>query len=329
MNVSFPWKKNVFAVSTNILATVRGFKTHDCVAACVQRVRFSDLQRGRFAHLGIVWTDSGLVVPPEALPSAENGRYSKKNVLGYEEVFTDLPKTNKEWSLYTPNFGDWSKGGHDITISKDVYQRATYAPQLLPIRMELLAENVLKTEYTIKFSVGEVLDRQAASFQYHLLFDINLLQENTGNHNVYESGTTSEDYLKTLYVNWEILPPGERDQNITRIMTGLNVTDPKLLAKIVDRYEFLLKLHPRHFVKGANGFHNYFGAQFADDLVVFENIEYGNAVYVMFEEWAQLSKLSRTELLTSHLDHIVRIPHTKSWKGRVSHEVAKYLHKRR
>lgn len=60
----------------------------------------------------------------------------------------------------------------------------------------------------------------------------------------------------------------------------------------------------------------YFGAQFADDVVVFENINFGNAAYVLYEGWKEMSKLSRTELLRDE-NSFDRIVHSKGWEKRL------------
>ena len=65
------------------------------------------------------------------------------------------------------------------------------------------------------------------------------------------------------------------------------------------------------------------------DLVVFENIEYGNALYVMFDDWHELSKKSRIELLSSKTAKFIRIPHTKTWKHRLRSIINKEMQKRK
>lgn len=82
-------------------------------------------------------------------------------------------------------------------------------------------------------------------------------------------------------------------------------------------------------VETTNEFRRYFGAQFAHDLVAFENIEYGNAIYVMFDDWEELSKKSRTELLSSRIHNFKRIPHTITWKRRLRQLIMEELLERR
>ena len=51
-----------------------------------------------------------------------------------------------------------------------------------------------------------------------------------------------------------------------------------------------------------------------NDVVVLENIRSGNAIYVFYQDWKTLSKLSRTELMKRKSEDMIRIPHMGNWK---------------
>ena len=79
-----------------------------------------------------------------------------------------------------------------------------------------------------------------------------------------------------------------------------------------------MSLKPAKLVYGLSGFERYFGGLIKDDLVVFENIEYGNAIYIMFENWRELSQKTRTELLSGRFGrNFERVMHGSGWKGKV------------
>lgn len=141
------------------------------------------------------------------------------------------------------------------------------------------------------------MTRSDPNFLPNLLENLNLLQENVGIADVFPANAAISDYLSTIRVNWEILPPGDRDRNIARMLSGTVAPSPEARRRFEERYDLLAELVPIAFINGTGGFSRYFGAKFADDLVVLENVEYGNAIYVMFEEWETLSQRSRTELL--------------------------------
>lgn len=89
------------------------------------------------------------------------------------------------------------------------------------------------------------------------------------------------------------------------------------------RYDFFISLKPKKLVFGSSGFRRYFGALLEDDLVVFENIQYGNAVYVLFDNWEELSKRSRIDLLSGRYGtDFKRVIHSSGWKGEVRAIVA-------
>ncbi|MFB7031234.1 MULTISPECIES: hypothetical protein, partial [unclassified Streptomyces] len=74
-------------------------------------------------------------------------------------------------------------------------------------------------------------------------------------------------------------------------------------------------------IYGTSGFQRYLGAQFASNLVVFENVRYGNALYVMYERWEDLSKKSRLELLSGPARGFERILHRQGWEGKLRYAV--------
>ncbi len=206
----------------------------------------------------------------------------------------------KIWTFETPNWGDWSKGSHDIVFTKEVYQR-TFPPTQgsgHSSRTYWRGSDCWCGDRQISPSMSHYLEK-IPHFYSQLLFDLNILQENIGICDLYESDETIDTYLRSLYVNWEILPPGESEETINRIIGIVGDSDPVTRAIIADRYAVLASLQPRHLITGQSGFARYFGAQFADDLVVFENLRYGNAIYIMFDDWQVLSQKSRIELLES------------------------------
>ncbi len=319
--------KNYRTVPERITAKLKTIKSTSVVTACLLKLSKADIKVGKFAHLGIVLKNDEPHYPKSVMPRYDVGRTSKINAEGQEVVRKDLPMVTKSYSIETPNYGDWSKGSHEITRDRDVYQREHIPPSENEIQIELTGKEGAGEVYVFRFVVSEVMDKNAKKFQKRLLFNLNLLLENVGNTDVFASDATIGDYLRTLYVNWEILPPGERESNIKRILANVP-DDPEIKKKVLDRYDFLEKLKPEAFIQGHGGFRRYFGAKFSDSLVVFENVEYGNAIYVMFAEWEQESKRSRQELLASGQEGktFVRIPHVQQkWKKEVKEILVKRL----
>jgi len=311
--------KNFRKIPEAILDKIERLKKDSLVAACVRKVPASVIRRGDFEHLGIVLKGTKIEFRESQVPPFDQGKYSKLNVEGEEIVRNDLPLETHSHTVEAPDWGRRGYGTHPVELPHKAYPREHIPPTENEIAIELLGkEDEHEPVFVLKFVVSEVMDRSKRKFQKRLLFNLNLLLENAGAADVFQSDAKFEDYMKTLYVHWEILPPGERDANIAKILQHLPDT-PEVRKKILDRYEFLEKLNPENFVQGLGGFKRYFGAKFSDRLVVFENMEYGNAVYAMFADWKDQSKKTRQELLASGREgkDFIRVPHLKGWKSKV------------
>lgn len=318
--------KNYRKVPEWITAKLDMLNSPFVVAACAQKLPKAEIEAGKFTHLGITLEKGDIVCVKSFMPKYDAGRASKKNVEGEEIVLRDLPMVTKTFVVETPNYGDWSNGSHEVSMEREVYQREHVPPSENEISVELVGKEEADDNYIFRFAVTEVMDTKAGDFENRLLFNLNLLLENVGAADVFASEATMQEYLKTLFVNWEILPPGEREGNINRILSNLP-EDPDIKKKVMDRYDFLAKLRPEAFIHGHGGFKRYFGAKFSDALVVFENVEYGNAIYVMYADWKEKSQQSRQELLATGQEGktFTRIPHRERWKKEVQELLKKHL----
>jgi hypothetical protein len=312
-------KKNFRKIPGWILDRIQQFHGDDVVVACLQQVSIQELLAGRFRHLGITVVD-GVPALAEAkiLPPRASGRFSRFNREGRELVRRDLAKVKKAYTWEVPNFGDAGRGYHDITHWRLVYPREFEAPREFTIDIEQLpGTEGAATTFLLKFTVGEVINRRAPDFHRCLLYSINLLQENAGSVNVFEPNAGAAELLKTVSVDWELLPPGVRsDLLVDRLTVGARSSSEQVRRKIEARRKLLTEFSPTSWIVGSSGFRRYFGAKFRDDLVVFENVDYGNAIYVMYKDWQELSKLSRIAIQEQRTGFI-RIVHRHGWEARL------------
>jgi hypothetical protein len=315
------WQKNFRKIPPEIAQKIKGFKTKSVVVGCVARLSELDIGKGVFRHLGIAIEKGKLIYPGSIVPQADAGRYSNSNANGHDVVRKDLPMITKTYSFDAPNYGDWANGSHEVSWDKPVYQRQFVPPAENEIRIELVGEDRDGDGrgFVLRFTVDQPLTIGDKRFRGELFRLLNLLQESVGSADVFPSDAKLEDYLRTIYVNWEILPPGERDNNIAKITAAITNADEEARKRIVDRYDFFDKMKPEALIQGQGGFRRYFGAKFSDELVAFENMEYGNAVYVMRKDWKEASKKTKQELLASGRDgkDFFRVVHTKGWKSQV------------
>ena len=316
-------KKNLIKIPSQILNRIQTFDQDDVVVAIVKFVQQSDLYK--YLHLGLKLVEGNLIIPPPTIPNPEAGRYSRANVEGYEKVRRDLPKISKTFSYDAPDWGDWSNGSHLVTWSREVYKKDFYPPKEVELSITLIEKK--ETGYILKFAIEQVINRRTENFEHELLYNLNILQENIGATNVYKSITTLAEYATTVHIDWIILPPGTVDEVIRGMLQGKYRITPDEEAVMRERVKLISTLNPKVYIAGSDGFLRYFGAKFGDDFVVFENVHYGNAIYVMYDSWEFLSKKSRIDLLNSPREGFDRIEHRDGWEDKLSFLVKQYQEK--
>ena len=131
-------------------------------------------------------------------------------------------------------------------------------------------------------------------------------------------------YEKDPYVKvpWKILPQG--DYKSERIIEHFQKIQESDLSKKIDLERLILlnSLKPTRCYIGVDEFSGYIVFAFdSTKKFVFENPNSGNAIYIIDGNWQELSKLSKTELLTTKSVNVKRIIHKGNWFKRLK----KYL----
>jgi hypothetical protein len=310
-------KKGFRKIPEGLLSKVAALAVDDVVVACVKRLEPGQI--ASYAHLGLKLLASGqLDIPAPFVPPPSHGRASHTNVNGRVVIRKDLPKVYKTFTIEVPNWGDWSNGSHDLDQTRLVYERDFIPPKDLTLSIERIGLSTSSTGFILKFTIDQVISKAAEDFEEDFLYNLNLLQENVGTADVFASNTSHTEFEVTIHVDWELLPPGNLDEIVRRMLDGKRPVSEQQRTQIRERLAVLGKLNPRRYIAGTSEFLRYFGAQFEDNFVVFENITYGNAMYVMYEDWEALSKRSRIDLLKGPRDGFDRVVHTDGWGDRVA-----------
>lgn len=308
------WKRNLNQIPSAVKAKLAAPSKGRFLAGVVKTIPTTELRNGTFAHIGVGQVNGEFVFLDHVLPPAAMGRYSTRNREGWTVVHRDLPKVSETRYIETPNFGDWSRGSHTIALKREVFQRDYVDPPECKILVELLNQG--ETEAIFKFVVDIPLDPTESSFDEQLLFALNLLQENVGAADVLPADATTESLLSTLGLEWKIFPPGTADEVVRRVVAAMRSPSAEQQKLVRERVVMFNALRPQQFLQGQGGLNSYVGALFADDLVVFENVRYGNALYVLFEDWADVSKRSRIDLLRARNVKFERFVHSPGWQKR-------------
>ena len=308
------WKRNLNQIPAALKTKLAAQPRAEFVAGIVKAIPMAALEGRTFAHLGIGIVNGELSHLPRVLPPVAMGRYSAKNQEGWVVVHRDLPMITETFYFEVPNYGDWSNGSHTISQDREVYQKDYIDPPNCEFLIELLHKG--ETEAVFKIVVDMFLDRNADSFDTQLLFALNLLQENLGGADALPASAKADQLLSTLGLEWQIFPPGTADDVVRRAIAGMRRPNADQQERVRERVAMFNGLQPKHFLHGQGGLSSYVGALFADDLVVFENVRYGNALYVLFADWTEVSKRSRIELLRAHDVKFERFVHSPGWQER-------------
>lgn len=328
MKKKFPWKQSFRDIPPLITAELNRIGSDIIIVAATKKIPTSDIKKGLYDHLGLQHDGAKTSVVTCIVPQATVGKYSDRNLNGYVIKRTDLPKITKTFSWETPNFGDASTyGTHTHHQDRLVYQLQAFEPRNYQIKIEILNDPTVDT-VLVKFEVDQPLDRSAAGFDDELFFCLNLLQENVGDSGVYQSNATREDFIGTVRLDWEIFPPGHATQLIASMSRGRVNLTPERKGAIESRLKLFEKFPVKKLIKGSNNFGSYVGALYFDDLVVFENMNYGNALYVLYDNWEDISKRSRLELLRGTTKSFDRFVHADGWVDRFEEHIKAELRKR-
>lgn len=307
------WKKGFRALPHAIRAEIDRIAGTDIKVLAGKRVSAADVAAGTYAHLGLTAETLEVGRKWEVVPSVDAGTTSKRNSEGWTVTRKDLPKYKKYFYRDIAIYGDAARNGWTTAaIPRDVYETDSYPPYLFQIEV-FVQEALDDARFGIVFSVDEVFSKQSASFEEDLLFAINLLQENTGVSGVVAA--ENPDFVFTSQLRWDVFPPGQIADLAMRIQQN-GGRNPPDLAKITERLELFEQFQPVEYLKGLGGNDHYIGAKYAENLVVFENMRHGNALYVLYDDWAMLSQKPRSEILKLPTSKFDRIIHAEGWTNR-------------
>ncbi|MBC2663490.1 hypothetical protein H7F50_17250 [Novosphingobium flavum] len=315
----FPWKSNYRQIPSFVQIALSEIDGDLIAVSASKKINRREVEAGQYAHVGLSADGSAIIANGPTQPHADAGKWSARNAYGWDRKREDWPMVQKTWTFESPNFGDGARNGWTMrSWSKDVYQHQIFEPQGMTIEASVL-EDKGGEQVVVKFALTPILSRGMAEFDLMLLWALNVLQENTGVTGVFASDATREEYISTITLDWQIFPPGTADEVVLRLLGTAHPTNiPDFEKHVRERVLLFENFEPKAYIRGQGGFGSYFGAQFADDLVVFENLKYGNAVYLLYQNWDEASQRSRLDLLRDQDAHFDRVVHTDGWQDRLT-----------
>lgn len=317
------WKKSFKSLPPQISAELERLGSENVKVLAGKLISVQDVADGSYAQLDLTPNTLEVGRSWQVVPPAGFGKQSKKNAEGWVHVRRDLPKFKKYSYRDIQNFGDASRNGWStVAIPREVYERDEYPPYLFHLEV-FVKEQKGNGKFGVVFSIDEIFLTKSPKFESDILFAVNLLQETSGVSGVVAA--EDPDFVFTDSLDWEIFPPGDLDDVIARLCSGRMALKSD---SVRERLELFQQFQPTEYLRGLGGNDYYIGAKYADDLVVFENLKYGNALYALYKEWRELSQQPRSELLKLRTSQFDRIVHTQGWETRFALMMQTELKKR-
>lgn len=319
------WKKSFRSIPASIEARIAKMESKHVQILAGKAISLDDIDAGEYEHLALTTENLKLGNRWDILPDPTTGRTSTRNLEGWEIIRKDLPKYKKYFYQDIPIYGDAARNGWaTAAIPREVYHRDQIPPYLLQLKI-FIQENLDQNRFGVVFSIDQVFDRDSPTFLEDILFGLNLIQENTGVIGIVPA--ENPEYAFTTTLKWSVFPPGDVEKLATAWL-GEKVEGERR-DTVLERLQLFEQFKPVEYLKGMGGNDHYVGAKFADDLVAFENLKYGNALYVLYENWEELSRRSRSELLKLPHSHFDRIVHVEGWEQRFAVLMQKELKDRK
>lgn len=84
-----------------------------------------------------------------------------------------------------------------------------------------------------------------------------------------------------------------------------------------DRIHFINQFNPDSIIQDTGGYTGYLAFGFKDkELFIFDSIKYGNATYIFEDDWEEVSKLTKKEIIRNDLA-VDRIYHDNNWEQQI------------
>jgi hypothetical protein len=247
----------------------------------------------------------------ERLLPAAIGPVSRFNAEGGWEIHRDQPmetayrEINWEWQLWD---GTWMSDTRYQPYQR--YPRTKIPAPAIELEVQRDPDGTL-------ILAADPLDFVPVN-EPEILHRINLCRELFG-----EAAVLTEDLdhyvrVETRRLNWELLPPGEMPwpqlrHHVKPLIDRMGERKGPVATR---RLKLLTEEFRSDFgAVGRAGFSGYLVFGY-NNVYVMESLYYGNATYVFGEDWEELSKLTKAEILREGRQQ-ARIVHRQSWEKEI------------
>lgn len=244
------------------------------------------------------------------------GPATRFNAEGKNNKLKDLPKE----TAYRQVMWKWKQfigGGNyeEIEEIRDVpYER--YQVEFVPPPSEELS--IIEVDNQKMILSSRILKTEANSVKAKNIF--NLFFEIFGECMMLNSNLDTLSLPEVQRKNWSVLPPGEYPFEIIEehINQSLQIVRNRNSRVIKHRIQKITQYEPNFIAIGNAGFTGYWIFGFPDkNIYILESVYPNNATYVLGENWENISKMSKSDILRNDF-HIARLVHRISWNEEIN-----------
>jgi hypothetical protein len=261
-----------------------------------------------------------LGVGESVLPADVFGPVSRFNAHGKYRVHRDRPMETVtrqiEWHWTEYHGPDAVEQSDIVDVPYQRYPR-TFIP---PPSVEVC---IREDTSGAKIVVGPEMQYSEPNRE-QLVHVVNLFLEIFGHCEVLSSDLERIIGAPRRLLNWKLLPPGRRPwEKLQEEVDPIVRSAPKGNQPVIRyRLEMVNRHGPEFYAIGQAGFRGYIVFGFPQrSLYVLESIFHDCATYVFGEDWEELSKMTKAEIIAGGLER-ARLIHRKGWPSRLAQILA-------
>ena len=306
------------SVPEHIVEEIQSLNGADFRIGVSKAASMESIEAGKYKDLGVTTVDGEVEATSPLLPG-KPGRWATWNLEGRDIPRPDWPRRPRSWSMTTPNFGDGARYGY----STRVRTRMITAMQTLhgkAFSFDVSATKRPDGKILLNFMLEPVFPSTIHLESSDLLMAVSLTREVVGVPRVFAANSGSNSWQDKQDFDWEFLPvdhDGKPTLDYDKVADTLGIPQGSAIRDTFkERYSTIRGMDPKAIRYGNTGFSRYVAFEF-DKAVVLENYSYGNAAYVMYEDWQELSQRTRLDLLSDPSAKFERVIHTGDWKDKL------------
>ncbi|MCY1703749.1 hypothetical protein [Deinococcus sp. SL84] len=254
------------------------------------------------------------LVPGETVLPKIVGPITRFNANGKEEVLRHLDKEERHHDI------EWTRTEYHGRNTVEVTDWITRVYWRYP-RKYIPAPSIQLT-CASDVAGSPVITAPSAHYSEgskELLHTINLFLEIFGAAHIYDSQLKAVKVVQPIRLNWQVLPKGEMpwEKLAEALEPVIQGTRERQRGFLKVRLETIAEYGPDFVAVGQAGFSGYVVFGFKElGLYVLESGQYGNATYILEEDWKALSQQSKAFLIHGDL-YKHRIVHRQNWTDEI------------